>query len=52
MGYPECRVVKLTQVSLHFLTKFFLFNFGIFLLSASFEGLNFVSLIFLWVFIF
>ena len=30
MGYVECRVIKLTWVILYFLTKSFLFNFGIF----------------------
>jgi hypothetical protein len=45
MGYVECRVIKLTWVSLYFLTKSFLFNFGIFdqviLLEAWFFSLIF-----------
>jgi hypothetical protein len=51
MGYPECEVVKLTRVSLHFLTKFFLFNCGIFYWVLLLE-VCFFFLIFLWVLFF
>ena len=51
MGYPECEVVKLTRVSLHFLTKFFYLTL-VFFIKCFFWKFDFFSSIFLWVFFF
>jgi hypothetical protein len=41
-GYPKCELVKLTRVSLHFLTQFFLFNLVFFTRSFFFKSIFFI----------